>query len=121
LICASWSDSEIGVAHVRLRLEILKCSGEADGAAFEDYSFVGDQPGEVQVLLRDEDAKALIFKLEDRLGHLFDDARRYPLRRLVQHEQQRIYHQRPPDSQHLLLAPAHRAARPAPHLGELRE
>ena len=65
---------------------------------------IGDLECLVDVLLDDEDRRALRLDDRDGLVHLLDDDRRQPERDLVEQQQSRVGHQRPPDRERLLLA-----------------
>ena len=92
---------------------------EADLALLDDIGAVGDRLAEMQVLLAQQHRQPLAFERADRLGHLLDDDRRQPFRRLVEQHAARIAHQGAGDGQHLLLAARHAPARPLAHAAEI--
>src|SRR5208337_3125469 len=64
-----------------------------------------------RVLLHKKDRQALaLVQVADHLEDLLDQQRREAERRLVEQQEARPAHQRPPDRQHLLLAARQRAA-----------
>ena len=105
------------------KLRCIRCPASAaivpasESALFQHVGAVGDQLGEMHVLLGQQDRVPLRLQLEDGVRHLLDDDRRDAFGRLVEQHQQRIAHQRARDRQHLLLAAAHVAAGPVGHLG----
>ncbi len=71
---------------------------------------MGDLEGRAGVLLHQQDSHAALVDLLDGVEDGFDQHRRQAQRRLVQHQNARLGHQRPPDGQHLLLTAGQRAA-----------
>ena len=90
-------------------------------AGLEDVGAVRDVQRVVDVLLDQQDRPALGLELGDGLEDPLDHQRRQAERRLVEQEQARPAHERPPDRQHLLLAARQRAAGLAQPLAEQRE
>ncbi len=88
-------------------------------ALLEHIDAVGDQFGEMDVLLRQQHRQAFLLQVDDGRGHLLDDHRRDALGRLVEQHQQRVAHQRARHRQHLLLAAAHVRAEPVGHAAEV--
>ena len=75
-----------------------------------------------RVLLHEDEAHpVLAVDGEDRARDLLHEHRGEPERRLVEEEEPRAGHQRPPDGEHLLFAPAHGAGRLAPALAKPRK
>src|ERR1700743_2976312 len=54
------SQRQVRVANVRTRVKLAHRAAETDPAALDDVGAVGNQPGEMQVLLGDEHAGALL-------------------------------------------------------------
>ena len=75
----------------------------------------------MQVLFRQQHAQALLLQFENHVGHVLDDFRRQAFGRFVQQHQVGVAHQRSSHGKHLLLAPAHAAARAIRHLAQVRK
>jgi len=73
-------------------------------AVLDDVIAVGDGLGEAEVLLDEQDGKALLLQPRDRAADLLHDHRRESFGRLVQHEETRAGPQDAADREHLLLA-----------------
>src|SRR6266536_357988 len=86
--------------------EIRHAALPADMALFQQVDPVGDERGEMQILLRQQQGKPLGLELDDRVRHLLHDNRRHPLGGLVEQHEQRIAHERAGNREHLLLAAA---------------
>ena len=123
-------DQAVGVAHSSPRYVLRTCSfsrsafassASAIRARLEHVATVGDVERHQGVLLDEQDRRALLVDLDDDLEDLLDEDRREPHRRLVEQEQVRLRHQRPPDRAHLLLAAGHRPRLLRLALGETRE
>src|SRR5438034_1251362 len=94
---------------------------EPDLPFLDDVGAVREPPGELHVLLGQENREPAALEGGDVLRERAHDHRREPLRRLVQQEEPRVGHQRPRDRQHLLLAAGEARAALAAELPELRE
>src|SRR5690606_32505470 len=94
----------------------------SDPPALADHcEAVGDVQRQVDVLLGDEDRLAVFFQGDQRVPHDVADGGRQPFGRLVHQHHERVGHQRPPDSQHLLLSPRQHPARLVAPLREAGE
>src|SRR4051794_1553766 len=80
--------------------------GEAfdNPAVFHDVITVRDRRGETEILLDQEDGKALLLERANGAADLLDDQRREPVGRLVEQQHTRAGAQDAPDCQHLLLS-----------------
>src|SRR2546422_9108727 len=94
---------------------------EPDLPFLDDVRAVREPPGELHVLLGQENREPAALEGGDVLRERAHDHRREALRRLVQQEEPRAGHQRPRDRQHLLLAAGEARAALAAELPELRE
>src|SRR5256885_10888654 len=87
---------------------------EPDLPLIDDVRAVREPPGELHVLLGQENREPAALEGGDVLRERAHDHRREALRRLVQQEEPRAGHQRPRDRQHLLLAAGEAPPPPAP-------
>ena len=71
---------------------------------FHDVVPIGHRRGKVEILLDQQNGKALRFERTDGLADLLDDDRRQPFGRLVEQQQAGAGAQNAADRQHLLLA-----------------
>src|SRR5256712_7141980 len=93
---------------------------EPDLPFLDDVRAVREPPGELHVLLGQENREPAALEGRDVLRERAHDYRREALRRFVQQEEPRAGHQRPRDRQHLLLAAREARAALAAELPELR-
>src|SRR5688500_10585436 len=98
------SDSEIFLHAAHVRLELGPGDPVDHATVLDDVVAVGDGLGEAEVLLDQQDGKALGLELRDGAADLLHDDRREALGGLVQQEQARTGAQDPGDGEHLLLA-----------------
>src|SRR5919198_593120 len=96
--------AEVRLSDLLVLTEGLGVVGERDATRFEDIAALGDLERHEGVLLHEENRDSLLVDLLDDLEDLLDEDGREAHRRLVQHEELRASHQRPPDRAHLLLA-----------------
>ena len=89
-----------------------------DLAGLHDVAVVGDRQGHVGVLLDEQDARARLVDGHDRVPDLAYQLGGQAQGGLVQDEQFRIGHQRPPDGQHLLFAAGQVAGNVLPAVGK---
>src|SRR6202048_1797389 len=78
------SQRQMRVANVRAGVKLAHGAAEADAATLDDIGAVGDQSCEMQILLGDDDADALLLHGQDGGDYLFHDLRAHPLRRFVE-------------------------------------
>ena len=91
--------------------DLVADAGEDQRALLHDQDAVGVRQ-HADVLLDDDHRDAVVVDPLDDLEHGLGQRRAEPERRLVDEQQPRLGHQRPPDRQHLLLAARQRAGRP---------
>src|SRR5215472_5026517 len=84
---ASHTEISVKLVHIGLQFRVGKTVD--DLAVLDDEIAVGDGGGEAEVLLDQEDCKALFLQPRDSLADLLDDDGREPLGRLVQHQEGR--------------------------------
>src|SRR6266545_4155467 len=120
-VISARSGPEICGPDLGVRRELAARSLEPDVPGLDHRPALRDLERLAQVLLDEENGDARAVELRDRAHHLLDEERGQAEARLVEHEQRRLAHERPPDGAHLLLA-AGEAPRdlPAP-LREARE
>src|SRR6218665_1841736 len=115
------SDAEVGPAHFFVGRQFGHRRVIADLPLLEHVGAVGDQLGEVHVLLRQQDAHALRLELEDHVGHLLDDDGGHALGGFVEQHEVRVAHQHARHGEHLLLAAAHAGTGAVGHLAGVGE
>src|SRR6185369_4149457 len=118
---ATRSEAQVGTQQRFVAHQRVHRADELHFALLEDDGAVGDEAGEVEVLLREQDRHAFLLQRDDHARHLLDDQRRDAFRRLVEEDEVRVAHQRARDREHLLLAAAHPAAGAVGHRGEVGE
>src|SRR5713226_2939324 len=96
-------DQSLVIAH------LASAAAERDAAGVEDHDLVGEVEGKLDVLLDQENRLAFALQARDGAADLGDDQRRKAFGGLVHQQHSRISHERPPDREHLLLAPRERA------------
>ena len=79
-------------------------------AAFDYDGAVGDQFGEVEILLRQKDRQAFVLDHGDCLGQLLNDNRGDAFGGFIEQQQAWVAHQCAGDGQHLLFAAGQRLA-----------
>src|SRR6202035_1883990 len=98
------------------RIEIASIAGVFHGAAVHDREIVAELAGKVEILLDEDDGDvAEAAKVGDGAADILDDRGLDAFRRLVEQQQFRPHHQRPPDRQLLLLSAGKIAAAAAEH------
>ena len=120
--------SDFCVRHAKVLIENLCCLREFGRGALkhksprrQDVDFVGDRERQLEVLLDQQDGVAAAPQPLHDFLRLLHKARRESLRWLVHQNELGIGHERPADSQHLLLAAAQQPAGMIDSLGELRK
>ena len=112
---ARWRDAEALTAQVRAaHLRIVAQGGglilQDDATGLEHVAVVRDFEREVGVLFDEQDGDAVLaVDLDDLFENRFHEQRRDAERRLVEHEEFRLAHQRAADGEHLLFAAGQRA------------
>src|SRR5680860_762188 len=105
LACAFVAKAEVELLDVRVLLKLGTGPLQDDAALFHDVADVGDLEGSAGILLDDQNRQPhLDVEPLDETEGLLHEQRRQTQRRLVEHEQPWLGHQRPPDGEHLLLA-----------------
>ena len=89
--------------HLLVLAQRLGLVGEGNRAGLHHVATLGNVERHQRVLLHEQDRRSLLVDLSDDLEDLLDEERREAHRRLVQHEQLRLRHQRAADRAHLLL------------------
>ena len=85
--------------------DLLCGSGHRDPAKLDDDRFVRDRQRPRGILFREQHRQLLgALDLLEHVADSLDDHRREPERGLIEQEDRRPRHQRPPDRQHLLFA-----------------
>src|SRR5580658_8444164 len=103
-------------------VKIGAVAGIDDGAALHDGEMVAEFAGKVEILLDQHDGDlAERAQIDDGAADILDDRRLDAFGRLVEQQEPRPHHQRPPDRELLLLAAGKVAAAPAQHVLEHRE
>src|SRR5206468_8296177 len=110
--------AEIGLADPRVARELRRRALGHDPPLLEDVGAGRDGEGLRDVLLDQQDRDALGVDPGDDLEDLVDDLRRQAERGLVEQQEARHRHQRPPDRDHLLLAARERAGELSPALAQ---
>src|SRR5436190_10267569 len=113
------SEAEVGAQQHLVAHQRLHRADELHLALLENDGAIGDEAGEVQVLLGEQDRHAFLLQGQDHVDHLLDDQRRDAFARLVEEDEVGVAHQRARDRQHLLLAAAHAAAGTVGHRREV--
>src|SRR6185437_4513100 len=98
------ADAEIALRHLAIVEQLLAGSRQGDAPVLDHIGAIGDGERESRILLREQNAPALIAQPGDEAENLGDQHRREAERRLVEHENARLGHQAAADRQHLLLA-----------------
>lgn len=91
---------------------------ERDLADLHDVAVVGQGQRRLCVLFDEQDRHALGLELDDRLHDLLHHDRGEPHRRLVEHQQLGLGHQRAPHGEHLLFAAGEGARRLLPSFSQ---
>src|SRR6185295_6355928 len=102
--------AEVGLPDRLVLDQVARGPGQDHVARLEHVAAVGDRQRLEGVLLDQQDRRALLVDLLDRREHLLDEDRREAERGLVEQQQSRLGHERPPDRKHLLLAAGQRPA-----------
>src|SRR4029077_7839578 len=95
---------KIRLSHLFVPEKRLRVVRERHLAGLEDVAAARHPQPPHRVLLDEQDRRALLVDLQDRLEDPLDEDRGKPHRRLVQQEQPRMRHERTADRDHLLLA-----------------
>ena len=96
--------AEVSGANLGIGEKIAAFALKGDAAGLQHIGTVGDAEGLIGHLLDEQDGEARLSQGADRVEDVADDQRRETERWFVEQEQPRISHQRPADSDHLLLA-----------------
>src|SRR5215468_435385 len=96
--------TQIGSPDIGVLRQLDGGSFESNGAGLEHIATVGDGERHGGVLLDEQNGHALTVDVEDRVEDLFHQNRCQPHARLVEQQEPRARHERPPDREHLLLA-----------------
>src|SRR5258708_4641619 len=105
-------DAEVRALDVGRAEQLLAGAGLHDRPGLEHIAAVGDLERLRRVLLDQEDGDALRVDLAHDLEDRLDEDRREAERRLVEHQELRLRHERAADREHLLLAAGERAREP---------
>src|SRR5882672_2855862 len=97
---------EVRSANVVVPQELPTVSCQRDRSGLQHVTVVGDGQGLVGVLLDEQHGGAVVVNLANDAKDLLHEHRGQAERGLVQKHQPGLRHQRAPDRQHLLLAPA---------------
>ena len=108
-----FSAAEVGFFHLVALGELFARAAEADGAGLHHVGPVGHGEGHLRVLLHEQYRGAVLVQAADDIEYLLDQDGRKAHRRLVEHEQLGLGHERAAHGEHLLLA----AGEGAGHLG----
>src|SRR3954447_5190256 len=103
------SRPEVGLLDLGILAQRGRVVAEHHLAGLQHVTAIRDAEREVRVLLDEQDRRALLVDLGDRLVDPLHQDRRDAHRRLVEEQQLGVGHQRAPDGEHLLLAARHRA------------
>src|SRR5947209_11388591 len=97
-------DPEVLVQLFEVRVQFRVGEAFDNPAVFHDVITVRHRRGETEILLDQEDGKALLLERANGAADLLDDDRREPFGRLVEQQHTRAGAQDAPDCQHLLLS-----------------
>src|SRR5438874_1280308 len=99
----SISNAQVAMPEVAIGIELGRGTLPGDASALDDRVPVGEAHQPLDVLVDDEDRLSSLPQAVEALPDFFAHERRQAFGRLVEDEEMRISHQRPPDRQHLLL------------------
>src|SRR5580765_1405668 len=95
---------KIRLSHLFVAEKRLRVVRESHLAGLEHVATARHLERHHRVLLDEQDGRALLVDLDDRLEDPLDEDRGEPHRRLVEQQERRMGHERPADRDHLLLA-----------------